>query len=329
MPTATAAIPLPRTMSAMAFARHGEGERPAPRLLPVPEPGPGQLLVRLDAAGVGRWDLLERDGAFARRLGEPTRFPLITGSEGAGTVVATGPGAGGVAVGERVYGLLARRTPTPGCHAEYAVLDRRLAWPVPPWMSMDQAAVLPVDGAVALRGVRDALRARAGDALVVFGASGGVGHLALQLARAMGLRTFAVASGADGLRLAERLGADEAVDGRRPGFERAIAGFAGPGTLALLTAGGDDAARTVAAMPPRSRIAWPHGVEVPALARDDVQAGPYATGFDPALMAALHAFAAGGRLLPHVSRRFPLAQLQRAFDAVASHHLGRVAVLAT
>jgi len=158
MPTATAAIPLPRTMSAMAFARHGEGERPAPRLLPVPEPGPGQLLVRLDAAGVGRWDLLERDGAFARRLGEPTRFPLVTGSEGAGTVVATGPGAGGVAVGERVYGLLARRTPTPGCHAEYAVLDRRLAWPVPPWMSMDQAAVLPVDGAVALRGVRDALR---------------------------------------------------------------------------------------------------------------------------------------------------------------------------
>lgn len=324
---ATALAPTPDTMYAMGFARHGAAQAPGLYALPIPEPGPGQLLVRLHAAGVGRWDLHERDGAFARRLGQPTRFPLVTGSEGAGVVAALGADVAGFHEGDRVYGLVAHRNPKLGCHAEFALFDQASAWPMPPTLSMDQAAVLPVDGAVALRGLRDALDAQAGDSLVVFGASGGVGHLALQLARHLRLRTLAVASGDDGVRLALRLGAGEAIDGRRRGFERAVARFAPAGTLALLTAGGEAAARLVAAMPAGSRIAWPHGVDVPAPARGDLEAAAYGTGFDPALMQALHASATRDGLLPHVSRRYLLEQLPRAFDAVTGHHLGRVAVI--
>jgi NADPH2:quinone reductase len=327
LPATAPAGALPRTMPAMGFDRHGASERPALRELPVPTPGPGQLLVRLHAAGVGHWDRLERDGVFARRSSRPARFPLVTGAEGAGVVVAAGPGAGDFQAGERVYGLLLRHAGEPGTHAGFALFEGRLARRVPPWISMDQAAVLPVDGMVALRGLRDALAAGARDALVVFGASGGVGHLALQLARAMGLRTLAIASGPDGLRLAARLRADEVVDGRRRGFEREVARFAGTRALALLTAGGEAAARVVAAMPAGSRVAWPEGVGVAPAPRGGTGPGAYATRFEPALLDALHAHAIGNRLLPHVSRRFPLRALSRAFDAIAEHHLGRIAVL--
>lgn len=316
----------PETMRAMAFARPGAGGRPMPCALPIPTPGPTQLLVRVHAAGVGRWDLLERDGAFARM----PRFPHVGGSEGAGVVVEAGRETRGFREGDRVYGLVAQRDPKGGCHAQFALFDAGLAWPVPPRLALDQAAVLPVDGALAAQGLRAALQARGEDALVVFGASGGVGHFALQLARHAGLRTLAVASGEDGVRLAERLGADVAIDGRRPGFEREVARFASGAkrTLALLTAGGEAAAHLVAALPGGSRIAWPHGVAMPAIARDDVVAGGYGIRYEPDTMHAFHALAERGRLLPHVSQRFALERLPQALDAVAAHHLGRIAVLA-
>lgn len=318
----------PATMSAMALMRHGSDQTPGLRQLPVPRPGPAQVLVRLHAAGVGRWDLHERDGAFARRLGRRTRFPLVTGSEGAGVVVARGAQVRSLRERDRVYGLVAHRNPKRGCHAEFALFDDDHAWAVPPRLSLDQAAVLPVDGAVALRGLRDALEARAGDDLVIFGASGGVGHLALQLARNMGLRTLAVASGQDGVKLAERLGADVAVDGRRTGLARAVRRFAPSGrALALLTAGGEAAAHLVAAMPPGSRIAWPFGVDIPDPGRNDVTMAGYGAGYDPALMRDLHALLERGPLMPHVSRRFPLQRLPQALDAITRHHLGRIAVL--
>jgi len=326
-----AASPLaePETMRAMALARHGAAELPRPCDLPIPEPGPGQLLVRVHAAGVGRWDLHEREGAFARTPGPRTRFPHVTGSEGAGVVIAAGSEVRGFHEGDRIYGLVPHRNPKGGCHAQFALFDAGYAWRVPPWLSLDQAAVLPVDGGIALRGLRDVLQARTGDSLVLLGASGGIGHLALQLARNLGLRTLAIASGDDGVRLAERLGADVAIDGRKPGIERAIARFAPPGGgLALLTAGGDAAARVVAAMPRGSRITWPNGVDMPGIARDGVTARGHGAGYDPALMHALHALVEAGPLVPHVSQRFPLERIAQAFDAVTRHHLGRIAVLA-
>lgn len=316
----------PETMRAMAFARPGAGERPMPCALPIPTPGPNQLLVRVHAAGVGRWDLLERDGVFARL----PRFPHVGGSEGAGVVVEAGRETRGFREGDRVYGLVAQRDPKGGCHAQFALFDAGLAWPVPPRLALDQAAVLPVDGALAAQALHAVLQVREDDALVVFGASGGVGHFALQLARNAAVRTLAIASGGDGVRLAERLGADVAVDGRRPGFEREVARFAGGAkrTLALLTAGGEAAARLVAALPAGSRIAWPHGVAMPTIARDDVVAAGFGVRYEPDAMRAFHALAERGPLVPHVSRRLALERLPQALEAVAAHHLGRIAVLA-
>ncbi|MDH5832586.1 quinone oxidoreductase family protein [Luteimonas kalidii] len=296
--------------------------------MPIPTPGPGQVLVRLHAAGVGRWDLLERDGAFARGPARWPSFPHVGGSEGAGVVVSMGAGAAGLREGDRVYGVVPQRTPKQGCHAEFTLFEADLCWPVPPRLSMDQAAVLPVDGALAWQGLHEALQARRGDALVVFGASGGVGHFALQFATNLGLRTLAVASGTDGMQLADRLGAEAAIDGRRRGFEREVARFAdGRGVLALLTAGGQAAARLLAVLPAGSRAVWPHGVEMEARPGADVHAAGFGPRYRPDAMRAFHAAARHGPLMPHVSRRLPLQRLPQALDMVARHHLGRLAVL--
>lgn len=320
----------PGTMFAMALDRHGGDERPRRRALPVPAPGPTQLLVRVHAAGVGHWDLRDREGSFARRRGQPTSFPHVQGSEGAGIVVAVGRDVVGFREGERVYGLVPHRDPHGGCHAEYALFEQDLAWPVPPRLSLDQAAVVAVDGGVALRGLRDVLRMRRGESLVLFGASGGMGHFALQFARQMGVRVLAIASGSDGVRLAERLGADDAIDGTRPGIAGAMARFAPDGAdAALLTAGGHAARQVVDAMPVESRIARPHGVSLPRSPASSRRpaVGAYAAAYDAELLRAMHAMVDAGPFVAHVSRRFPLVRVAEAQAALAHHHLGRIAVM--
>lgn len=320
---------LPRSapaMHAMAFLRRGGFA--ASQVQPVPEPAPGQVLVRLRAAGVGRWDLLERDGLLAPGGAPAPVLPLVAGSEGAGVVVAVGPGGSQLAPGMAVYGLVTHRAPKAGCFAEYTCFADDAAWPMPPHLAFDQAAVLPVDGAVAVQALYEVLRARRGDRLVVFGASGGVGHLALQLAVHLQLRTLAIVSGPDGMRLATRLGADRAVDGHRPGVADVVARFcAGRPALALFTAGGEAAAQTLAALPAGSRAAWPHGVALSLADDGAVTGGRFATGYGPALMQVLHRLCLQAPLVPHVSLRRPLSRLQSALEAIGQHHLGRIAVL--
>lgn len=325
-----AAQPSPQrheTMRAVALDRHGGVGRLRMRQLPIPMPAPHQLLVRVHAAGVGHWDVHDREGEFARRQGGMTMFPHVQGSEGAGVVVVPGSGVDGFVEGDRVYGLVAHRSPKHGFHAEFALLDAAFACPVPPRFSLDQAAVLPVDGGIALRGLRDVLRMRAGESLVVFGASGGMGHIALQLARRMGVRVLAIASGDDGTKLAARLGADAVADGRQDDVVAAVAQFStGGAQAALLTAGGDAADRVVRAMPPGSRIAWPKGVPAPRHSRTDIDTIAFGAGYDAALMRDLHAIVAESPFMPHVSRRFPLERMADAQRALAAHHLGRIAV---
>ena len=316
------------TMLAMTLDRHGEDVLPRPHIVAIPRPSATQVLVRVHAAGVGHWDLRDREGVFARRRGQATTFPHVQGSEGAGIVVAVGRDVSGVREGDRVYGFVPHRNPHAGCHAEYTLFERDLAWPVPPRLSLDQAAVIAVDGGIALRGLRDVLRMRAGESLVLFGASGGMGHLALQFAWQMGLRVLAIASGDDGVRLAERLGADVAIDGTRPGVAAAVARFAPGGVdAALLTAGGDAAQQLVDAMPAHSRIAWPHGVpRLPSSLRHP-DAAAYGAAYDADLLRAMHAMVDAGPFVAHVSQRFPLARIADAQAALTRHHLGRIAVM--
>lgn len=312
------------TMQALAFARFGGPEVVSLVERPIPMPGPGQVLVRVLSAGFGVWDVLEREGVLAGSAEQPPVFPYVPGSEGAGAVVEVGAGVQRWREGDRVCGLLPLRSPRHGFHAQFTVVDADRLWPVPSRLTLPQAAALPVDGGLAMHAVAVALAAGPGDAMLVFGASGGIGHMALQFARQRGARVLAVASGADGVALAERLGADMTIDGRRHALAPALRIFAPDGLdAALLTASPPDAATIVAALRPGGRIAWPHGVAAPP-ARADVSASAFGARAGALQVHAACRAAARGPFHLHVDARFALADIAGATQAIGRHHLGRI-----
>src|SRR6266567_9470161 len=226
------------TMRAAALDRFGGVETIQMKSLPVPELGPDEVLLRVESAGVGVWDPYEREGDFAKMFGQKPRFPYVLGSDGAGTVAAVGEQVHHLKEGDRAYAF-ALVNPKGGFYAEYAAVKADNVSPIPKRLSVEQAGVMPSDALTALRGLDQILQLKRGESLMVFGAGGGIGHLAVQLAKRMGARVLAVASGEDGVALVKRLGADAVVDGRKDDVAVAARRFAPSGLdAALLTAGG-------------------------------------------------------------------------------------------
>lgn len=312
----------PHTMQAAAIDRFGDPVRV--RSLGVPEPGADEILVRVESAGVGVWDDFEREGGFAKIYGTTSRFPYVLGSDGAGTVAAVGRDVTRFKPGDRVYGM--SLATSKGFYAEYAPVKAEHAAPVPAGVPIEQAGAMAVDAITALRGL-ERLSLRMGQSLLIFGSSGGVGHLALQLARRMGARVLAVASGDDGVQLARRLGADAAVDGRKDDVVAAARAFAPEGLdAALLTAGGEAAQRAMEAVRQGGRVAYPHGVEpepqVPArLSAEAYDGEPDAEAFER-----LNGLIERGPFEVHISRTFPLNRAAEAHGMLHEHHLGKLAL---
>src|SRR5258708_23970015 len=200
-----------RTMKAIALDHFGDRETMKLQMLPVPEVGPDEVLIHVEWAGVGQWDSFEREGGLAREFGIEAEFPYVLGSDGGGSRAAVGDRVKGLKPGDRVYafGFL---NPKGGFYAEYAAVKADDVSRIPDELTTQQAGAMPVDAMTALRGLDDTLALKPGESVMIFGASGGIGHLAVQLARRMGARVFAVASGSDGAALVKRLGAG-AVDG--------------------------------------------------------------------------------------------------------------------
>ena len=192
------------TMRAVQYDRAGGPDSLEVRILPVPVPTPGTVLVRVHAAGLNPLDVLIRH----LRIG---RFPRGTGVDYAGEVVAVGSGVEGVRVGQRVWGYLGFGFPKTATVADYLLVTPNKLAPAPEKLDFLQAAALPCAALTALQAVRDILHLRKGQRLLVVGASGGVGSMALQIAHIMGIHVTAVASG-QSAELCRELGADHILD---------------------------------------------------------------------------------------------------------------------
>src|ERR1700731_1654003 len=248
------------TMQAAAIDRFGGIETIPPRTLPVPEVGPDEVLIRVESAGVGIWDVFEREGGFAQMFGIKPKFPYVLGSDGAGTVAAVGEQISRFKEGDRVYAAVLAN-PKGGFYAEFTAVKADNVSHVPGKLTTEQAGVMVSDALTALQGLDDMLGLKPGETLLIFGAGGGIGHLAVQLAKRMDARVLAVASGEDGVALARRLGADVVVNGRKDDVAAAARAFAPAGLdAALVTAGGETTDRAVAALHADGRVAYPHGV---------------------------------------------------------------------
>ena len=209
--------------------------------LPRPEPGPGELLVRVRAASVNPLDYKIRDGAVKVLL--PFSFPLILGTDLAGDVEAIGPGVTRFKLGDAVYSRL--DNDRIGAFAEYALVRESAAARKPARLDYAQAASLPLVGLTAWQALIESARLRAGQKVLIHAGSGGVGTVAIQLAKHLGALVTTTA-GARNHSLVKSLGADVAIDYRTTRFEA----VAEDQDVVLDTQGGDTLLRSFEVVKP-------------------------------------------------------------------------------
>lgn len=314
-------------MHAVAIDRFGDIGELNVKEFPLPELKDNQILVRIEYAGVGRWDAAEREGMFAEMSGEQPEFPEVLGSEGEGKVIAVGDKVTRFAEGDGVYGVALQRDHTNGFYAEFTAVNEDEACKIPSNLQRGQAGALPIDGGTALRGLRDVLKMKKGETLMIFGASGGLGHLALQLAKRMEVKVFAIASGEDGVEFVKRLGADAVADGHSSDILAEAEIFAPEGIdAALVTVGGDAVDTALKAVKKGGRVAYPHGVQPEPKVPEGVQLDAYSGNFDRELIESLNKLIEAGPFEVHVARTFPLNEVAEAHHKLSEHYLGRLAL---
>jgi NADPH:quinone reductase len=201
-------------MKAIQVYQFGGPEVLAVHEVSTPKPGPGEVLVRVRAAGVNPYDTYMRNGAYPVK----PALPYTPGSDAAGTIEAVGGGVTKVKPGDRVY----TATTLTGAYAEYALARENQVYPLPGKISFPQGAGLWVPYGTAYTALRHHADARAGETLLVHGASGGVGIAAVQWARALGLTVIGTAGTPRGLELVKKEGAHHVFDHGKAGYPEEI-----------------------------------------------------------------------------------------------------------
>jgi NADPH:quinone reductase len=201
-------------MKAIQVHQFGGPEVLALEEIATPKPGPGEVLVHVRAAGVNPYDTYMRNGTYAIK----PPLPYTPGSDAAGVVQAVGSGVSKVKPGDRVY---TAKTVT-GAYAEYALALESQVYPLPEKISFAQGAGLWVPYGTAYTALHHHAAARAGETLLVHGASGGVGSAAVQFARAQGLTVIGTAGTPRGLELVKKEGAHHAFDHSKAGYAEEI-----------------------------------------------------------------------------------------------------------
>ena len=305
--------------------------------VPVPSPGPGQLLVRIRAAGINPVDTYIRAGTYAFK----PALPYTPGSDGGGEVEAAAPDVTGFKKGDRVY--IANdnaSTARTGTFAEFALCAATQLHALPQNVSFAQGAALGVPYATAYRALFMRANARAGETVLVHGASGGVGIAAVQFARAHGMRVIGTAGTDRGLQAARENGAEIVVSHKDANYtDEIMKATGGRGVdLVLEMAAHLNLDRDLGMLARFGRI-------VVIGSRGRVEIDPRGTMRNDAAIlgmtlfnvttaelgsihAAIVAGLANGTLKPLVGRDFPLADIAAAQEAVlAAGALGKIALV--
>jgi NADPH:quinone reductase-like Zn-dependent oxidoreductase len=309
-------------MKAAAIDRFGPPELLTVRTLPVPEPGPSEVLIALHAAGVGIWDAKTREGTWASGK---ERFPLVLGTDGVGTVAAVGSRVRRFRPGQRVWAY-SYENPKGGFYAEYVAVAASSVGPAPRRLDVLEAGAAAVTGLTALQGIDEHLKVRRGETVLVFGASGAVGTLAVQFARRKGARVLGTASGGAATRLVQGLGAHGVFDARSEQAPAQLQALAPEGLDAILAlSGGEALERCIERVRRGGRVAWPNGVEPEPRPRRPLRMSAYDAEASPRQWEKLDRAVTEARLQVPIAAVFPLSQAARAHARLEKGHvLGRV-----
>jgi NADPH:quinone reductase-like Zn-dependent oxidoreductase len=320
---AAAQIAVPPTMQAAAIDRGGGPEVLTLHTVPVPGIGADEVLIALDTAGVASWDASIRQDPNAFDVRRP--LPLILGTDGAGLIAAVGAAVQGYKVGDRVYAY-SFDNPKGGFYAEYVAVAAKRVGHVPERLSLKEAGAIGTTGLTAIQGIDDALHLKPGDTVIIHGAAGGVGTLAVQFAKLRGAKVLATVSSEDGANLVRRLGADATVDGRHGDIAAAAKSFAPHGIDAVLAfAGGEALERCIDALRPGGLMAYPSGVEPAPKARDGTRIIRYDAVAGPREFERLNAAIEAAKLQVPIEAEYALADASKAHERLAAGHvLGKV-----
>jgi NADPH2:quinone reductase len=190
-----------------------------------PRPGNQQCLVKVAAVAMNPIDTYIRSGMIKANLPNP----YVVGCDLAGRVEEVGPGAHRFKPGDKVWGTNQGMQGRQGTFSEFAAVDEKWLYPLPPGVSEEQAAAVSLVGITAHLGLAQHARLKAGEILFVNGGTGGVGSSVVQLAKAMGARVVTTAGNAEKLELCRKLGADLAINYKTDKVDDAIRGFAPDG----------------------------------------------------------------------------------------------------
>ena len=278
----------------------------------IPEPAFTEVQVRVHATSVNPVETYVRAGHFPL-LGQP---PFVLGWDVSGVVTKLGPGSSRFEVGDEVYGMpLFPRAA--GAYAEYVVSPSRMLARKPASLNHEQAAALPLVGLTAWQGLVDFAQVGPGDRVLIHAAGGGVGHVAVQIAKARGAYVIGTASTAK-LDFVRSLGADEVVDYRTTDFTEAVR----DADLVFDVVGGGNGERSFASLRPGGTLltAVDHAnaelraeAEAAGLRFIGVAVEPDHTGLD-----ALTRLVEEGKLRPHVSQVLPLREAAKAHELIES-----------
>jgi NADPH:quinone reductase len=209
---------IPSTMTAIVIRAPGGPEELVPEQRPVPQPGEGEVLIKVAAAGVNRPDVMQRKGLYP----PPKGGTDIPGLEVAGEVVALGPNATRWKLGDRVMALVVG-----GGYAQYCLAHESACLPIPPGLSMHEAAAIPETFFTVYHNLFERGRLKAGETMLVHGGSSGIGTAAIQLAHASGARVIITAGSAEKCEACRTLGADVAINYKTEDFVAATKGATG------------------------------------------------------------------------------------------------------
>jgi NADPH:quinone reductase-like Zn-dependent oxidoreductase len=282
-----------------------------------PNPGPGEVLVKVQAAGVALWDASIRAGKSTL----PQPLPLTPGSDLSGEIIAMGSGVSDLRVGEQVYGVT--NPQFIGAYAEYAVASAVMVSRKPTSLTYIEAASVPVIAVAAWQALFDQAQLKAGQTVVIHGAAGNVGAYAVQLARQAGVRTIATAATND-IPFVHDLGAERVIDYRTQRFEEevrdadAVIDLVGGETqersFQVLLRGG----KLISAVsPPDQHLAQSHGVE----------AAFFLVNVTSQYLAEIAGLVDGGKLRTRVGTVLPLADAREAhfmLEGIRPHLNGKI-----
>jgi len=308
---------IPSEMRAAAIDRAGGPEVLTLHTVRVPQPDADEVLIAVHTAGVASWDVAIRRHPDAIKN---SRFPLVLGTDGSGVIAAVGSRVTRFKVGDQVY-TYSWDNPKGGFYAEYAAVPAERVGPLPKGLTLTQAGAIGTTALTAIHCVDDALHVRSGEMLLIHGAAGGVGTLAVQFAKLRGAKVLATITAEDERALVERLGADAVVDSRHGDLAAAVHAFAPAGLDAILAfAGGDALERCIGLLKSDGMVAYPTGVQPPR-ARAGLRIVRYDAIAGPKEFERLNAAIENMRLEVAIAAQFPLSAAATAHERVEAGHV--------